>query len=605
MLLLMQPFSACIRTLLLPWAELVSAGSAHALLGVFMINYRENEFFSSQIADSQLPSAFIIQLLPSKDLKCFLCPVGPLEKHPRIEVLGRCCDGSSRQWSIKMRWNTPKGIQVQNLPETKIQDDYKAKNFTLLPRYGCPITLDYGKSLHDFLQEIRNELPVIVDVQTPGWFQDSQYVLPEESVGVAAETIPYLSSDGYQEMYRCRGTLEGWKKLAELACGNTRLEFALCSAFAAPLLRLLNIEGGGFHFVGKSSSGKTTALTVASTVWGHKVRSWRTTENGLEHVAKSHNDSLLLLDEIGEVNGRQLENICYMLANGEGKSRSTPSGRQQRSSSWRLLFLSTGEVGLAEKMASRQGPKTGQEVRFVPIQVCKEMLRSLHDYPDAASFIEAVKDLAMENQGFAGRAFLTWLTTDMRSKLETLQAARKEKEQLLLSSRDGNREETVQRIATRFAVVWAAGEAAQQAGILPGTMNVGAAVRSCFTSWRNLYQTPEEKLRNQFFKKLILTLDRDAAHFVPLGRGAKPVNKQYGFTRKVDDQVEYLFFPSAFRTLFSNSRDSIRWLKDKGWLHCGRERNTLEVRVGSEKKHFYVIARRPKSSNADREQNNE
>ena len=34
----------------------------------------------------------------------------------------------------------------------------------------------------------------------------------------------------------------------------------------------------------------------------------------------------------------------------------------------------------------------------------------------------------------------------MRSKLETLQAARKEKEQLLLSSRDGNREETVQRI---------------------------------------------------------------------------------------------------------------------------------------------------------------
>ena len=185
--------------------------------------------------------------------------VGKASPHRGV---GRCCDGSSRQWSIKMRWNTPKGIQVQNLPETKSRTITRRKTFTLLPRYGCPITLDYGKSLHDFLQEIRNELPVIVDVQTPGWFQDSQYVLPEESVGVTAETIPYLSSDGYQEMYRCRGTLEGWKKLAELACGNTRLEFALCSAFAAPLLRLLNVEGGGFHFVGKSSSGKTTALTL-------------------------------------------------------------------------------------------------------------------------------------------------------------------------------------------------------------------------------------------------------------------------------------------------------------------------------------------------------
>lgn len=561
--------------------------------------------FYSQFVNSQLPSARIIQLFPSEGLKCFSCPVGPLENRPRIEVLGRCCDGFSRQWSIKMRWETPKGIQVQNLPEAKIQDDYKPKNFTLLARYGCPITLAHGKELHDLLERIRNELPVIVDVQTPGWFQESQYVLPEENVGVTAETIPYLSADGYQEMYRSRGTLEGWKKLAELACGNTRLEFALCSAFAAPLLRLLNIEGGGFHFVGKSSSGKTTALTVASTVWGHRVRSWRTTENGLEHVAKSHNDSLLLLDEIGEVNGRQLENICYMLANGEGKSRSTPSGRQQRSSSWRLLFLSTGEVGLAEKMSSRQGPKTGQEVRFVPIQVCKGMLGSLHDYPDAAFFIEAVKVLAMENQGLAGRAFLNWLTVNMSAKLEDLKAARKAKERLLLEVDAAQGEETVQRIATRFAVVWAAGEAAQQAGILPGTMNVGAAVMSCFKSWRSLYQTPEEKLRNQFFKKLILTLDRDAAHFVPLGSGVKPVNKQYGFTRKVGDQVEYLFYPSAFKTLFTSSPDNIRWLKAKGWLHCGQKRNTMEVRVGAEKKYFYVIARTPKSSNADREQNNE
>lgn len=560
--------------------------------------------FSSQSVNSQLPSARIIQLFPSEGLKCFSCPVGPLENRPRIEVLGRCCDGFNRQWSIKMRWETPKGIQVQNLPEAKIQDDYKPKNFTLLARYGCPITLAHGKELHDLLERIRNELPVIVDVQTPGWFQESQYVLPEESVGVTAETIPYLSADGYQEMYRSRGTLEGWKKLAELACGNTRLEFALCSAFAAPLLRLLNIEGGGFHFVGKSSSGKTTALTVASTVWGHRVRSWRTTENGLEHVAKSHNDSLLLLDEIGEVNGRQLENICYMLANGEGKSRSTPSGRQQRSSSWRLLFLSTGEVGLAEKMSSRQGPKTGQEVRFVPIQVCKDMLGSLHDYPDAASFIEAVKVLAMENQGLAGRAFLNWLTVNMSAKLEDLKAARKAKEKFLLELDSAQDEETVQRIATRFAVVWAAGEAAQQAGILPGTMNVGTAVISCFKSWRNLYQTPEEKLRNQFFKKLILTLDRDASHFVPLGSSSKPVNKQYGFTRTVGDQVEYLFYPSAFKTLFTSSPDNIRWLKDKGWLHYGQKRNTMEVRVGSEKKYFYVIARPLKSSNADREQNN-
>ena len=84
--------------------------------------------------------------------------------------------------------------------------------------------------------------------------------------------------------------------------------------------------GGGFHLIGTSSTGKTTALYVAGSVWGGRsnkgfLDTWKSTANGLEAVAQLHNHCLLLLDEINEVNPYEVGATVYALANGSGKSR--------------------------------------------------------------------------------------------------------------------------------------------------------------------------------------------------------------------------------------------------------------------------------------------
>ena len=57
-------------------------------------------------------------------------------------------------------------------------------------------------------------------------------------------------------------------------------------AFASPLLPLAQIESGGFHLVGTTSIGKTTALNVAASVAGLKtIPNWRSTSNALEGKA--------------------------------------------------------------------------------------------------------------------------------------------------------------------------------------------------------------------------------------------------------------------------------------------------------------------------------
>ena len=114
---------------------------------------------------------------------------------------------------------------------------------------------------------------------------------------------------------------------------------------------------------------------MAGSAWGGGesggyVRSWRATANGLEGVALGHCDALLCLDELAQIAAREAGEVAYMLANGSGKSRSARDGSARRAARWRLLFLSSGEIGLCDKVAEDGRGKrlsAGQQVRVVDI----------------------------------------------------------------------------------------------------------------------------------------------------------------------------------------------------------------------------------------------
>ncbi|MFN9977202.1 MAG: DUF927 domain-containing protein, partial [Phycisphaerae bacterium] len=85
------------------------------------------------------------------------------------------------------------------------------------------------------------------------------------------------------------------------------------------MLALVGAEGGGIHYRGPSSCGKSTLLQAAGSVFGGGglrgwVRSWRATDNALESVAAAHCDLPLLLDEMGEAGADTVAAAAYMLA---------------------------------------------------------------------------------------------------------------------------------------------------------------------------------------------------------------------------------------------------------------------------------------------------
>ena len=344
----------------------------------------------------------------------------------------------------------------------------------------------------------RNLLTQYIQTRQPGEFVSCTdrigwhgvaFVLPHETIGDDAERIVFQSESQMENTFRIKRDAADWRdRIGALCVGNSRLVFAVASAFAGPLLRPAGMESGGFHIRGDSSSGKTTALRLAASVYGGPsyMQRWRTTDNALEAIAAQHCDSLLILDELAQVEGKVAGECAYMLANEQSKARATRNGAPRARLSWRLLFLSAGELGLADHMAEgMKRTRTGQEVRMADIPADAGAglgaFENLHGFAGGAAFSSHLTREAQVCHGAAGRAFIEWACANADTLARRTRAAvHALAREWVPQGASGQ----VERVAARFALVGAAGALATEAGLTgwPAGESERAA-RACFDAW--------------------------------------------------------------------------------------------------------------------------
>lgn len=349
----------------------------------------------------------------------------------------------------------------------------------------------------EYLQS-RNPSDLVRHVPRVGW-AGRCYVLPGETLGDNndGERVIFHSEAGIEANFAQRGDLDAWKAdLARLCVGNSRLAFAVATAFAGPLLALApGTTGGGFHFTGATSIGKTTGFLIGASVWGKGtekdpdsyLQKWRATGPALEYLGEQHNDCTLVLDELGQLDPKEAGFSAYMLADGAGKNRGKAQGGLRAKPSWRLLFLSSGELTLAQHMETiGQKQKGGQEVRLIPVpaEVAPgSALETFHEFATGHELSGWVQGRAARCYGVAGRAWLEHLVSNYDDVVTALSANIERVEALLVPAGASGQ---VKRGARRFALVAAAGEMATAAG-LTGWPDGEAtqAAKACFDSWIN------------------------------------------------------------------------------------------------------------------------
>lgn len=513
----------------------------------------------------------------------------------RLDVTARTRDEEGQGWGFLLNFNDPTGTpRTWAMPARMLASDGAEYRAHLL-NMGLSIAsgANARNRLTQYLQT-RNPSEMVRCADRVGW-HGRAFVLPRETIGDDGERVVYQVDGVSDNPYRQRGTVDTWRdKVGRVCVGNDRLLFAVSCALAGPLVRPGGVDSGGFHFRGASSCGKTTALRVAASVWGGTgyMHRWRATSNALESIAAQRCDGLLILDELAQVDPRDAGEAAYLLSNEQGKARSNRTGQARPCLTWRLLFLSAGEISLSQHMAEGgKRSKAGQELRLADIPADAGqglgMFNQLHELASGAALSAHLAKATEAHHGTVGRDFLQWLADhvdDLRRLVH--EGIERYTAEWVPEAASGQ----VQRVASRFAVVAVAGELATYAGLTGWPEGEAArGVRGCFNAWlaaRGGIGDAEEGLMVRQVKRLLE--ERGAGNFAWFHRAAddrapNPAER-WGFRRLVDGcgkaiktnsdhmkefgevmtpadgeetSVEYFVFPEVFRSRLCEGFDHV------------------------------------------------
>ncbi|MFZ6761316.1 DUF927 domain-containing protein [Pseudoroseomonas sp. WGS1072] len=420
-----------------------------------------------------------------------------------LEVVAETRSTEGLSWGLLLRFSDRDGVEKEVIVPRRLLAGDGAAVRELLADAGLVLGASQAArvALLELLTGARSPTRA-TSVPCGGWHRVGGrmvFVLPNLAIGATGDHVFIDQAARAPHAFQQQGTLDDWKQnVAALCIGNSRLAFSVSCALAGPLLQLAAVDGAGFNLKGASRLGKSTALRLAASVWGGDpatgasafIKTWRTTSNGVESTAAAHSDTLLVLDELGQLDGREAGEAAYMLANGKGKVRASRNGLARPELRWRAMILSSGEVGIAEK--SEEAGKimrAGQEVRLIDIEADAGaklgLFENIHAHTSPADFAEHITAATTAQFGSAAPAWLTWLVGRLAEDEEgfrtNLIRRRGEAAKRMLPAGAGGQ---VASVAALFALVGVAGELAAEAGVLPWpeTEAEDAAFR-CFGAW--------------------------------------------------------------------------------------------------------------------------
>ncbi len=164
----------------------------------------------------------------------------------KLEVLASTRDTGSKEWGRLLAWEDGDGVAHRwPLPMELLQGDGLEMRRELA-RLGLQISPT--KAARDLLAIYVQVWPAQSRarcVDKLGW-HGAAYVTPSEAIGDDEEITVFQSTQAIEPAFSVSGTVASWGgSVAAMAAGNSRMVFAISTAFAASLLDLLGEESGG------------------------------------------------------------------------------------------------------------------------------------------------------------------------------------------------------------------------------------------------------------------------------------------------------------------------------------------------------------------------
>ena len=429
-----------------------------------------------------------------------------------------------------------------------------------LARLGIAVDSENAKALVKYFTDLEawnyDRLPERHSVARVGWTTSGKFV-------PYADSVEFDGAPGFRavfDSFHPNGDRGAWFKAASKARNESTIaRIVLAASLASVLVGPLHALPFFVHVWGRAGNGKTMLLKLAASVWASPnssegyVRNFNSTFVGLETAAGFFNSAPLCVDELQVVkNRRDFDDIIYMLAEGQGRSRGSKDGSFQQIKSWQNTIITTGEMPISSDSSG-----AGAMNRVIEISCGDERL--LDDY-------RGLSDTLSHNWGFAGKEFVEGLTP------QVLEAAKKVQEEYRAAFEASA---TTEKLALSASLILTADALAELLIWHTGTQLSATDVAKYLPTKQDV------DVNQRALEWLYGTIAENRSKFV--AEDGMPMREIWGEYKDISDGKPFV---AIIGTVLSrimtdagfNYKAFLPWARDHGHIRIG-EKNTVPVRV--------------------------
>jgi hypothetical protein len=382
------------------------------------------------------------------------------------------------------------------------------------------------------------------------------------------------------------GTWKDWRDgVGTLARLSSTMMFAICVAFAAPLLAFAKCPPFAICLFARTRVGKSIATLMAASVPGigrvENLITWNITDARLEQRLAEYNDTLFPIDDLMGMAGKnkqkylRIRDLAYKLAQGwaTGRHDSFTKAHGGVHEHWRCILLTSHENPIRDlARAAKLERQHGEALRLIDMPATFDGLDHVFDrLPanlDIGNFqswkkdtFKTIANACEQNHGKAFKKYIKALIAD--PNLEGYTHARIA--YFVNNVCDEFDVDVARDVAEKFGVIYAGGRLGIRAGLLPWDKDeLLDAITKCYVGARQVL--PDDGVAQREGIRALRARLRELLVLPEVSQLANVTanfNKVHGYRQRQEKVTRHIIKREAFNAVFTSSTQKslvIDWL---------------------------------------------
>lgn len=396
-----------------------------------------------------------------------------------------------------------------------------------------------------------------------------------------------------------KGSIEIYMKMIEEdVLGHPPLELILLISLSSVILGYLgeelSLDTLIVHIYGNSTTGKSTALKLAISLFGYPdvkknglFSTYNATENALIKQLEGIKGVPFAFDEISMSKTKNFTDMIYKISNGVDKARLNKNSEQVKKEPWLTTIMSNGEkslVGSANKNA-------GIHIRVLEIENVT--------WTKSSENSEKINSIILENYGHLGFEFAQYVLNLGKDKIKDKYDKIVSKLKMIFDKR-GIKDSFTDRRINKIAVIVLTMELFENMQDIKMSKNEILKI---------LLNTEKESIKQRNFEKSFIEFFKDyvSANASKFSRDSRvdTVRDYIGNIKRSDDFLEFEILPSKFEEIvkeggFEESKVVLKELKKSGYLDCEKDRYTRKRKTQAGIITSVVVVKIPRGKKKDK-----